>query len=519
MGDLVSLLRRASERWPEAPALKFDQSRETISFADFDRRTNRIAAALVHQGVVPGDRVAVWSSNAALFPLAWFAIMKAGAIMVPLNPGYRTEDARHIFELAGPKAVFCDRAHLLAVDALRSEVPSLQTFITDGADGPAGWQILEDLPRLAAEAWLPVPISARDITNIQFTSGTSGMPKGCMLSHEYWISLARSVDAEVISLSPGDTMLTAQAFSYLDPQWAFVLTLMTGARLVVLERFRAAELWEKIGEHDARFFYCLAAMPLMLLSRPVDAAERDHRLKAVMCSAIPAQRHRELEERFGVPWVEAYGATETGSDLGVRWADHASTVGTGTIGRPLPHREAMVVDEMFAPLEDGEVGELLVRGEAMMSGYWRNPEATAAAFHDGWYRTGDFARRDGEGLFYLEGRRKDMIRRAGENIAASEVEAVLQQHPAVLLAACIPVPDPIRNEEIKVFVVRSADVSAADLAAHLEARLARFKIPRYWAFVESLPMTLSERVAKPQLSCELGPDVLDLRAPGSPAAG
>lgn len=511
MATLPAILARAAGLWPDAEALRFDATGQAFTFAGFDRLTDAIAAALVAAGIRPGDRVAVCSANVALFPLAWFGTVKAGAVMVPINIGYRADDARHILALAEPMAAFCDGTRTALVDALLPQVPSLRLLVTDAADAGPGWQSLGAFARAdPAAAALPA-IRPSDITNIQFTSGTSGLPKGCMLSHDYWIELARSVDANVLSLAPGETMLTAQAFSYLDPQWAFVLALMTGARLVVLERFRPDDLWERIAAYDARFFYCLAAMPLMLLSRPASPAERQHRLRVVMCSAIPADRHRELEERFAVPWLEAYGATETGSDLGVSWADHVQSVGTGTIGRPLSHREAMIVDAAAAAVADGEIGELLVRGRAMMTGYWRNPAATSAAFHAGWYRTGDLARRDARGFFYLAGRRKDMIRRAGENIAASEVEAALQQHPAVVLAACVAVPDPIRNEEVKVFVVGSEDVALDDLVDHLAARLARFKIPRYWAFVDALPMTPSERVAKPQLSRAVDAGVVDLQ--------
>jgi crotonobetaine/carnitine-CoA ligase len=164
-------------------------------------------------------------------------------------------------------------------------------------------------------------------------------------------------------------------------------------------------------------------------------------------------------------------------------------------------------------VEDGAVGELLVRGPGMMQGYWRNPEATAEAFHGQWYRTGDLARQGANGLYYLAGRRKDMIRRAGENIAAAEVEAVLQQHPDVVLAACVAVPDPIRNEEVRAFIVTKSAVSVPELVAFLELRLARFKIPRYWTFVESLPMTPSERVTKPLLPRALDEATIDYMGP------
>lgn len=509
MDSLACLSRRAALTWPNSPALVFDATGDVLTFAQFDGRTNAIAESLRNAGVEAGDRVVVCSANAPLFPLAWFGILKAGAIMVPLNTAYRAEDAQHLLELAEPKAAFCDldRVHLIA--ALQDRIPSLKLVIVAGAVDKQGWCNLDEFAPGLRDKPPAGQLSGDTVANIQFTSGTSGLPKGCVLTHRYWLELAGAVDASVISLSLTDATLTAQSFSYLDPQWAFVLTLLSGARLVVLDRFSPSRLWEKIVEHDVSFFYCLAAMPLMLLSCSATAAERAHRLRVIMCSAIPADRHGELEARFGVPWIEAYGATETGSDLGVAWADHAATIGSGTIGKALAHREAVIVDEAFQPVEKEGVGELLIRGSGMMREYWRNPVATADAFYGDWYRTGDLARTDAQGFFYLVGRRKDMIRRAGENIAAVEVENVLQQHPDVVLAACIAVPDPIRNEEIKVFVVRSADVDVESLAAFLEPRLARFKIPRFWSFVQNLPMTPSERVAKPLLSRDIGSDVLD----------
>lgn len=511
MDTLVSVLRHAASNWPDREALRFDGSGESLTFADFDGRTDAIAAGLVAAGVQPGDRIAICSANRPLFPLAWFAAMKAGAVMVPINISYRADDARHILALTEPKAIMCERERVGLFDAMRQDLPTLRICVAECGDVPTGWMTLASVVALGT-CQPPMPlVKADDVTNIQFTSGTSGLPKGCMLPHAYWIALATAVDTEVMSLQAGDTMLTAQAFSYLDPQWALAMTLMKGARLVALERFRPSELWEKIGHYEARFFYCLAAMPLMLLSRSPAPAEKNHKLAAVMCSAIPADRHRELEQRFAVAWVEAYGSTETGSDLGVSWSDHPHMIGTGTIGKPLPGREAIIVDENFQEVGQGEAGELLVRSEAMMKGYWRDPEATEKAFYQGWYRTGDLARVDEENFFYLVGRRKEMIRRAGENIAANEIEAALHQHPAVLLAACIAVPDAVRNEEIKAFVVRQDIVEASELAAFLSERLARFKVPRYWTFVDELPMTPSERVAKPQLSQDVGEGVYDLQ--------
>lgn len=512
MHSLTELVARAARQWPERTALYFDATGEELSFRSLHERTNAIARALRAEGVKRGDRVIVTSANRALFPLAWIAIIKVGAIMVPINPAYRAEDARHLAELAEAKAIFCDEARIPLAEALLKVSVRGAIAICDSPLSPAGWYQFADFGAGELLESLEVTTSGSDPVNIQFTSGTSGLPKGCILSHDYWIELANSVRNSAMEIGPGDTMLTAQAFSYLDPQWALILTLSSGARLVVLDRFRPSELWEKIGEYEATFFYCLAAMPLMLLSGEPKPSERNHRLKVVMCSAIPPERHAEIEARFNVPWLEAYGTTETGSSIGVGWHDHARSVGSGSIGKPHKHQEARIVDADFNEVQPGVVGELLLNGLGIMSGYWRNPDATAAVFHDGWYRTGDLARRDEDGFFYLVGRTRDMIRRAGENIAAAEIENVLQLHPSVLVAACVAVPDPVRNEEVKAFLTVSRPVSVSELVLFLEERLARFKIPRYWAIVDELPMTASERVSKVQLSREIDAGVIDRTA-------
>lgn len=508
MKNLVDLAARAAQRWPDHTALLFDATGESLTFAGFDARTNAMARALTALGIGRGDRVIVMSGNRAAFPLAWFAIIKARAMMVPINIAYRADDARHLAELAEAKAIICDAERSAMARSLLDVSSPGAVLICPGGDGGAAIDFdhfADDVPQGASDS----AAAGDEPVNIQFTSGTSGLPKGCVLSHDYWLNLAGSVRSGVVDLEPGETMLTAQAFSYLDPQWAFVLTLSCGARLVALERFRPSELWDKIAAYEATFFYCLAAMPRMLLSGPPRPAEREHRLKVVMCSAIPAERHAEIEDRFGAPWLEAYGTTETGSSLGVSWLDHDVTRGSGTIGKPLPPHEARIVDRAFEDVPRGKIGELLISGPAIMLGYWRNPEATAAVFHDGWYRTGDLARQDDDGFFYLVGRSRDMIRRAGENIAAAEIENALHLHPNVLVAACVAVPDPVRNEEVKAFLIVSDPVEVPELVAFLEQRLARFKIPRFWTIVDELPMTPSERVAKAKLSLDLGDGVVD----------
>jgi crotonobetaine/carnitine-CoA ligase len=227
----------------------------------------------------------------------------------------------------------------------------------------------------------------------------------------------------------------------------------------------------------------------------------------VSCSAIPAHRHAELEERFGAPWHELYGSTESGLDIAVTTTDHDLLVGSGLLGRPAPHREVLVVDDHGRPRPRGETGELWVRGPGMFAGYFHDADSTSRALADGWFHTGDLVVIDDEGRVRFAGRTKDMIRRGGENIAAAEVEAVLQDQPQVRLAACIAVPDELRQEEVKAFLVPAEGLAPdeIDLAAVAEAaaqRLAPFKVPRYWEARADLPLTPSHRVAKHELTTD-----------------
>jgi crotonobetaine/carnitine-CoA ligase len=461
------LLEHAAEHWAERPAWTFDPGddvAQTLAFADVGRRSAAYAQALRERGVGPGDRVAVMLDNQPEFPLVWLALMRLGAAMVPLNVRYRSADAGHVVSDSG--AVFAVTSPAYA-DLLRAVADVV---------------LVDDLQ--PAGTWTQEPVDPAAPVNVQYTSGTTGHPKGCVLTHRYWTTLGTSMLDEFPYVAARDVMLTAQPFFYLDPQWNVVTALMSGAHLVLLDGFHPSTFWAKVREHQVTYFYCLAAMPTLLLKMPSDPADHDHRVRAVQCSAIPPALHAELEERWGVPWFEAFGMTETGADIRASPGDHDELVGSGCLGRPAAHREVRI--------DDG--GQLWLRGPGMMDGYLGHPDP----FVDGWFPTGDLARLDDRGRVYLEGRLKDMIRRSGENIAAREVEDVLLAHPAVRLAAVVGVPDEIRGEEVKAYVV-APGVSAGELVAWCSERLASFKVPSRWEFREDLPLTASHRVEKAKL--------------------
>lgn len=498
MSDLPSTLpeavRRAATLWPDRIAWIFDlrdgpepHASATLTFADIAEATERIARHLRARGVRSGDRVAILLHNRPESALTWLALSRLGAAAVPLNTRLRHDDAAWI--LTKSRAVALVSTPTLAEGISPVTIPVID--VADFADDPAEGS---DLPGIH---------DPDDIVNVQFTSGTTGHPKGCLLSHRYWIHLATSLTQGFPHLRPEDRMLTAQAMSYMDPQWNVTAALVSGASLVVLDGFHPSTMWDRVREHGATYFYCLAAMPVLMLTTPASPHDRDHQVRVIQCSAIPPARHAELEERWGAPWYEVFGMTESGGDIHVTEVEHDALVGSGAIGVAKPGREVRIVDVDDRDVPDGDIGELIMRGPGMMSGYDDEPEATAQVFRGGWLHTGDLARRNADGVITLVGRLKEVVRRAGENIAAREVEDTLLAHPDVRMAAVVAVPDDIRGEEAKAYLVLTDDRDARQAAAQLHAfcleRIARFKVPRYWEVCADLPRTPSERVAKPQL--------------------
>lgn len=498
---LGALLRWQASRNGARELLSFGATRLTV--ADVECRANQVAAFLRRAGVAPGDRVGVMLPNGLEFPVCWLAIATVGAIMVPINVQYRAHDLAYTLHDSGASVLLADPAFEQEARAAMPRCPALRQLhlfppgtVTSRSAGPVAAAIHDAPVRCELH-----PSAPGDLLNLQYTSGTTGSPKGCMLSHAYWARLAVQ-SARYAQLGPDDVALTAQPFYYMDPQWNLAMALLVGCRLEILPRFSASTFWSSVRDTGASFVYLLGTMPVLLLKQPPrPEVERGHRLRVVACSGIVPALHAEFESRWGVPWREVFGMTETGIDLAIA-LDEGDSVGSGAVGRPVAGREARVVAPDGRALGDGEVGELCVRGEGMMAGYWNNPAATADRLRDGWMHTGDLAYRDARGRYHLVGRIKDMIRRGGENIAAAEVEGVLAQHPAVRTAAAVPVPDDLRGEEVKAFLELQPGHEATDpreILAFARAHLAPFKVPRFVEYVPALPRTPSEKIAKHQL--------------------
>ncbi|WP_237749600.1 AMP-binding protein [Streptomyces sp. SS] len=490
---VTGLLADGAARTPGAELLRFGDASWTYEQADAS--SSRLAHRLIEaDGVAPGDRVAIMLPNVPQWPLTWFAVLKAGAVTVPVNSAYRAADLAFVLRDSGARVIVTDTEHLPLVREVAS-----------GDDALAGIRIVDvaDIADTGAPATAPdVAITPDTLANLQYTSGTTGFPKACMLTHDYWTRIARDC-AAAAGLGDDDVLLTAQPFSYMDPQWNTVLALTAGAPLVVLPRFSASGFMADVRRHRVTFCYVLGAMPTLLFKQPPTADDRDNHLRAVFCSAIPAALHAQLEDRWGAPWRELYGMTESGIDLISPLADPAA-VGSGGIGRPVPTKRVRIVDADGAEVPAGTPGELTVSGAPMMLGYWNRPEETARAMRDGWLHTGDLAVADDRGEIRLVGRIKDMVRRGGENVASAEVEAALETDDRVVAAAVVAEPDEVLGEELKAFVQLAAGgtgdrATAEAIIARVAERLARFKVPRYVEFVADFPRTPSERVSKPAL--------------------
>ncbi|KZB82843.1 AMP-dependent synthetase [Amycolatopsis regifaucium] len=493
---------------PGAELLRFGD--DSWTYEQADASSSRLAHRLIEgDGVAPGDRVAIMLPNVAWWPLTWFAVLKTGAVVVPVNSAYRAADLAFVLRDSGAKVIVTDAEHLPLVRDVISRDDALTGIrILDVADAAD-----TDFPATAPD----IAITPNTLANLQYTSGTTGFPKACMLTHDYWTRIAWGC-AAAAGLGDDDVLLTAQPFSYMDPQWNTVLALTAGAPLVVLPRFSASGFMADVRRHRVTFCYVLGSMPTLLFKQPPGADDRDNHLRAVFCSAIPAALHARLEDRWGAPWRELYGMTESGIDL-ISPLDDAAAVGSGGIGRPVPTKQVRIVDADGAEIPAGTPGELTVSGAPMMLGYWNRPEETARTLRNGWLHTGDLAVADDRGEIRLVGRIKDMVRRGGENVASAEVEAALETDDRVVGAAVVAEPDEMLGEEVKAFVQLAAGgtgdrAMAEAIIARVAERLARFKVPRYVEFVADFPRTPSERVSKPALkarAAEVPGTTFDLR--------
>lgn len=494
--NIGALLDDAAADVPDRLAWNFFESGETITYSELRERVDCLAGGMTEAGIDRGTHVGVMLPNVAALPVTWLALARMGAVMVPINIAYTPREISFIVENGDVEWLVIDAAclpSLAKLTQLPGKLVAARIFVIgEGGKGYARWEGLINNNR---SVFMPSQaVALDDVANIQYTSGTTGFPKGCVLSHRYWLTISK-VNARRDGMTY-QRILCATPFFYMDPQWQLLMTFHQRATLFVARRQSPSRFMGWVREYKINF--CL--LPYLVFKQPATPEDRQNDLVRCNVYGLPKGIHAAIEERFDLIAREAFGMTEAGTCLFMP-IDATDMVGSGSCGKPGPFREARIVGENGAPVPRGEVGELQLRGPGMLQCYYKNPQATAAAFDDDWFRTGDLFRQDERGYFYIVGRVKDMIRRAGENIAAREVEVVLTDLPEVIEAAVVPVPDETRGEEVKAYVVLQPGLTPKELSPqaiidHCAARLAKFKVPRYIAYHVELPKTPSGKIAK-----------------------
>ncbi|MCC8939219.1 acyl--CoA ligase [Bradyrhizobium sp. Arg68] len=498
IGQLVS--RRATTHGSTVAIDVFDRG-ERATYAEMDESSNRYAHALHAFGVRKGDRIAVMLPNRIEFPTLWFAIAKLGAVIVPINMRYTPREIEYVISDTQAKFAVVDQSVWSVFSTMEPWPQDLSKerviFVGHGYDG-AG-TTLDELLKGVDDSRVEEDIRSDDLLNIQFTSGTTGFPKGCMLTHDYWG--VSSYQWACWDGRPYHRFLSAQPFFYIDPQWHLLNSYRQGGTFYLAPQLSSTRFIGWVRQH--RIEWC--QFPA-LVARQAETADEDGttNLKQTMNWGWSPNTVRQFRKRFRVSTQDAYGMTEIG--FGTRMSNaFDELVDSGSVGIRAPFRALRLMNDDGSPTPVGDVGELWVSGRGTFKGYWNKPETNAASFEGEWFKTGDLMRCDELGLYWLVGRTKEMIRRSSENIAAREVEVVIRELPEIADVAAVPVHDSKRGEEVKIYVELKEGLTPRDLPVerileHARAGLAVFKVPRYIAFTPVLPRTTSSnKVLKREL--------------------
>ncbi|MCC7369510.1 MAG: AMP-binding protein [Chloroflexi bacterium] len=487
-----------------------DGSVVQVTFGDFERRARQAAHVLTDLGVRPGDKVTLHLTNSLEFLELWFGAAMCGAVIVPVNTLSSLDELEYLVNHSESVAFVTEGTEpplLEVAEQLLPRCPNVRNLLVCRTMTDLGRARSYNRLREAAPDQ-PVPHQPRpeDEVAILYTSGTTSKPKGCLITNANYIHVGECVARE-LRAAPDDRWLTVLPFFHGNSQYYCTMpALLVGGSIAIVERFSASRYFMQATRYDCTLGSLFAAPMRMLLGQPHSPTHRQHRLRLVIFAQnVTEAQLAEWDQRFGAPLLQIYGMTE---QLGHPLANPLDYPRDNmSVGLPGLGWQVRLVDEHGHDVPDGEVGQILVRGEpgvSLMKGYFKNPEATAEAIRDGWLWTGDNARVGENGYVYFVDRAKDMIKRSGENVAASEVEAVLKAHPAVFDAAVVGVPDPIRDEAIKAFVIPRPGLAITEehLIGWCAERLAKFRVPQFVEFRTEFPRTSVGKIQKHLLRAE-----------------
>ncbi len=501
--NLGSLLDQAIARFADKPLwIAMEESGPDLTYRQFGALVARTANAFRDMGVRKGVHVGIMLPNVPQFLAGWLALARMGAVLVPINPTYTPDELHYMLSDGDVEFLLIDTARLGTLQAIadRPGVPPASSVMVWGGVRDSGpYRDWDAMLAAASDAFsVTDPVALDDIINIQYTSGSTGFPKGCLLSHRYWLTMGK---VKSVLWPTFERIQCDLPFYYMGPMWRFTLAAFQGAALCVPPAYSLTRFVERLRRYRIDFGWMTDPVGML----PETPEDGDNNLKLIAIFGMSQPLREPVARRFKVPVRDSYGMTEIGSGLYMPM-DASHMAATASCGIPAPFRRCMIADESGNPVKPGEIGELCVAGPGILQGYYKKPEATAKAFWNGtWFRTGDLFRQDENGYFYIVGRIKDMIRRSAENISAIEVEAALSAMPQIEEAAVIGVKDALRGEEVKACIVLKRGwtpqaVTPQMVVEHCRGHLARFKLPRYVQFYEALPKTGSNKVAKKRLT-------------------
>jgi long-chain acyl-CoA synthetase len=472
--SIPELLQQRAAHAPDKIFLISEADERQFTYREFEAVVSRVAGMLWANGVRKGDVVSLLLPNSVEYVIAYFACWHIGALAGPINSLLKSEEIAYVISNSESRLLLVNSAFLSVV-----EKTNLSTIVFDNVD-----QII------AKPADVPA-ITPDDEAIIIYTSGTTGKPKGCLLTHGNVIANARQISSW-LGFKEADRLLTIMPLFHMNAVSVTTMSaLYAGGSTVVSPKFSASRFWQIVSDYQITSFGSVATMLSMLLSTYPDgvpAGLNTQQLRFAMCGSapVPAEVMKRFEETFNCLVVEGYGLSESTCRSTFNPPDQRRR--PGSCGVPIGN-EMRVVDEEDRDVPDGSLGEIVLRGENILKGYYKNPDATATAFRNGWFHTGDIGYRDADGFYYIVDRKSDMIIRGGENIYPREIDEVLYQHPGVAAAAAVGIPDDLYGEEVAAVIVLKdgAKTAAQDVIDFCKARLADYKCPKTVSFVDDIP--------------------------------
>jgi long-chain acyl-CoA synthetase len=498
--NLTHLLQQRVSSSPDKLFLFSEADGRQFTYSEFASAVDRASRLLASRGVGRSDVVSLLMPNSAEYIIAYFACWKLGAIAGPINSLLKAREISYVISDSETRALLVHPEFLPTIETFRKELPGLRAVI-EFDDEVAATE--EFRASLGSDSSLS-DIDRESEAIIIYTSGTTGKPKGCLLTHGNLIANARQI-TRWLGFTKDDRLLTIMPLFHMNAVSVTTMAaLYAGSSTVVSPKFSASRFWQIVSDYQITSFGSVATMLSMLLTTYPDGVPKGlttDQLRFAMCGSapVPAEVMKRFEETFNCLVIEGYGLSESTCRSTFNPPDERRR--PGSCGKPIGN-EMKIVDEQDNEVANGELGEIVLRGENILKGYYRNPEATAAAFRNDWFHTGDIGYRDDDGFFYIVDRKSDMIIRGGENIYPREIDEVLYQHPSVAAAATIGVPDQLYGEEVAAFIVlkEGREATEKEIIAFCRARLADYKCPKTVRFVEEIPKGPTGKLLKRELA-------------------